>query len=529
MNMENNRQNQSQQIPCQQPYEHKPLFDLVKRDIVFSICAVVVCVLTAIYGIFGGFALGYTVTSVGMLCLFTVYFAKRGKVSAFSMICGVLVLANAAVFVCTTNGSVRFFGVLVGFCLSLACLDGLVADRTRGNRETIRLFYRAAATVEHIDIAVKSLFSDRSGNKKTIGKVLVGLLCAVPVLIVVIPLLRASDDAFRGMMDHMFENTGKTAFKAVFGVGMSVFAVSYGFSLKTGRTVREKEHKFAGIENVYIVSFLSAISLCYLFYLFSQLAYFFSAFKGFLPDGEITYAQYARKGFFEMCVIAVINFVLVSAAMLLAKKQEGKVCLPIKLLATFVGVFTLVIISTAISKMVLYINEYGMTVRRVTTSAFMVFLAVMFISVILRVYIREINIVKTALLTAGCVVLLLGTVNVNRVCAKYNYESYITGRHQTVDVESLYNLGDEGIPYIVKLANDKNASVKEMAKQYLAEAYCYDYFDDVEALKSFTVADLQKREADSEFSQFSLPRSAAYDSLYIYLEEHPQFSTQCRK
>jgi len=98
-----------------------------------------------------------------------------------------------------------------------------------------------------------------------------------------------------------------------------------------------------------------------------------------------------------------------------------------------------------------------------------------------------------------------------------------------VDVESLYNLGDEGIPYIVKLANDKNASVKEMAKQYLAEAYCYDYFDDVEALKSFTVADLQKREADSEFSQFSLPRSAAYDSLYIYLEEHPQFSTQCRK
>lgn len=529
MNMENNQQGQIQQTPWQQPYEPKPLFALTKKDIAFAVCAVAVCVFTAIYGIFGGFALGYTVTSFCVLCLFAAYFAKRGTLTVFSVVCGALALANTAVFLCTTNGSVRFFGVLVGFCLALACLDGVVVGRTRGNRETFRLFYRAAATVENIDVTVKSLFSDRNGNKKTIGKVLVGLLCAVPVLIVVIPLLRASDDAFRGMMDKIFENAGNTAFKAVFGVMMSVFAVSYGFSLKNGHTVREKERKFAGIENVYILSFMSAISLCYLFYLFSQLAYFFSAFKGFLPDGEITYAQYARKGFFEMCVIAVINFVLVSAAMLLAKKQEGKICLPIKLLATFVAVFTLVIIATAISKMVLYINEYGMTVRRLTTSAFMVFLAVVFISVILRIYIGKINVVKTALLTAGCVVLLLGVVNVNRICAKYNYESYIAGRHKTVDVEALYNLGDEGIPYIVKLADDKKASVKKMAKQYLAVAYLYDYFDGTEAMESFTIADLQKMETDREASKFSLPRALAYDSLYSYLEEHPKFATQCRK
>ena len=529
MNMENNQQYQPQQVQWPPVSERKSVFAIGKGDTAFAVCAVLACIMTAIFGIFGGFALGYTVASVCMLVLFMVYFSKQGKASFFSVLCGALALAIAAVFLCTTNSSVRFFGVLVGFGLSLACLDGLTAGRTRGNRQTVCLFFKAVATVKNIGVSIRSLFSDRRGNKKTVGKVLVGLLCAVPVLIVVIPLLRASDEAFRGMMDRMFEDAGATLFKANFGLGMSVFAVTYGFSLKKGHILQEREHKFSGIENVYLVSFLSAISLCYLLYLFSQLAYFFSAFKGFLPTGEITYAQYARKGFFEMCVIAVINFVLVSIAMLLAKKQNGKVCLSIKLLATFIGVFTLVIIATAISKMVLYINEYGMTVRRVTTSAFMIFLAVVFISIILRIYIRKINIVKTALLTAGCVVLLLGTVNVNRVCAQYNYESYIAGKHQAVDVAALYNLGDEGIPYVVKLADDKNASVKKQAKQYLAEAYLYDYFVFEDTPKSFTVADLQKVEAGSEFSQFSLPRAEAYDSLYMYLEKYPQFSSQCHK
>jgi len=526
--MENNPQNQTQ-WPL--PDTKKPLFDLSKRDTAFALWGVVVSVLLSVFGIFGGIALGYSLTAVCMLILFTAYFAKGGKVCAFGILCGILALANTAVFLCTSNGSVRFFGMVVSFLLSLVYVDSFVKGKTAGNRGTTYLFFRAAATVEHIEITVKSLFSDRNGNKKTIGKVLIGLLCAIPVLFVVVPLLLSSDVAFKGMMDSMFENTGATIFKAVVGIMMSVFVVTYGFSLKMGRTAQEKESKFAGMENVYLISFLSAISVCYLLYLFSQLAYFFSAFKGFLPEGGVTYAQYARKGFFEMCVIAVINLVLVFVAMLLAKKQQGKACHGIKALATFIGLFTLVIIATAISKMVLYIDAYGMTVLRLTTSAFMVFLAVVFISVILRVYLLKINVVKTALITAGCIVLILGTVNVNWVCAKYNYDAYKSGKLTTVDVEALYDLGYEGIPYIAELVDDRDQVVAKEAKHYLAKAYLQDYFTDMRAdgdwLESFTVEDLQQKEKNAEFSRFSLPRAKAYDTLYAFLEDHPDFASRC--
>lgn len=511
-------------------YKPRPLFGLTKSDTVFAVFALIASIFTAIFGLFGGFAFGYLLSICIMITLFSAFFIKGSRVSALSLLYGLLALANSAIFICTTNGSVRFFGVITGFLLSLVFFDGVVNKASCGNRQTLGIFYSAASTMGNIGVALKSLFSGGNGDKKTIGKVMLGLLCSVPVLIIVVPLLISSDDAFSGMMSSIFSNSGNTfltVLKAIFGAIISMFVISYGFSLKYNRISKPKESKFTGIESICIISFLSAIAVCYLLYLFSQLAYFFSAFKGFLPDDTITYSEYARKGFFEMCIIAVINLCVVFLSIVLAKKQNGKVCVGIKITATFISVFTLIIISTAISKMVLYINEFGMTVLRIGTSAFMVFLSVVFIAVILRIYINKINIVKTALITAGIVVLLLGTVNINALCARYNYQGYKDGKLDTIDIETLYNLGDEGIPYVVRLACSDNKDNAREAQEYLVKAYMCDYFDDMYYAEGFDIKELKKQQKYTGFSYFSIPKSRAYDELYKFMESNPDFSTYC--
>ncbi|MBQ8204133.1 MAG: DUF4173 domain-containing protein [Clostridia bacterium] len=536
--MENNEiltATESQEIKQETPnynpplYQPKPLFSLTKRDTVFAVCVVVACIFTAIFGIFGGFAFGYLLSVFLMSALFIIYLAKDGKASVLPILCGILAVLNSAVFICTTNGSVRFFSVVTSLLSALVFFDGFVNSSSKGNRETLGIFISAASTLENIDVAIKSLFSNENGSKKAIGKVLIGLLCALPVLAIVVPLLIASDDAFRGMMTNIFSNCISTILKTVFGVMLSVLVFTYGLSLKAGRVTKIKRGSFAGIENIYTISFLSTISVCYLLYLFSQLAYFFSAFKGFLPNGEITYAEYARKGFFEMCIIAVINLCLVFLALLLAKKENGKVCNTVKAITTFISVFTLLIIATAISKMVLYIDAYGMTVLRLTTSAFMLFLAITFISAILRIYTTKINIIKTALITAGCITLILGVTNVNAVCAKYNYEAYRLNKLETIDIEAIYDLGDEGIPYIVKLGASKDKDVAIEAQQYLAKAYLYDYFDNMESADFFLVEELRENQKDKGFERFSIPKSKAYDMLYKFIEKNPQFADNCQE
>ncbi len=502
-------------------------FNLTKGDTAFAIFAVIASVFTAIYGIFGKFAFGYLLSLVFMLIVFTAYFAKGAKLGFMTILSGLLSFANAAVFITTSNGSVRFFAFVISFLLSLTYLGGLALGRAKGNRQSVGVFYSAISTVGNIGISLKSLFASRNGGKKTFGKTLLGIVCALPVLLIVVPLLVKSDVAFEGLVNRLFANTFSTFLKANIGLALALFVIAYGFSLRFGKVAKIGKPKFKGMENVYIISFLSSIALCYLLYLFSQLAYFFSAFKGFLPDGEITYAEYARKGFFEMCAIAVINLIIVFVSLLLAKKQKGKVCFGVKAVATFISLFTLIIIATAISKMVLYIDAYGMTVKRLTTSAFMVFLGIVFISLAFKVYCRRINVIKTALATAGIIVLILGVFNVNTVCAEYNYQAYINSKLETIDIDALYELGDEGVPYLTKFAYAKDTELAEQAKRHLAKIYCEEYFEDINWLEGFTLDDLKANQKNSEFYRFSLPRKKAYDALYKFIEKNPSFDEVC--
>lgn len=501
----------------------KTIFDLARGDFAFIIGAIISCMFVSLYGLFDGFALGYSIAIIIFAAVFIFYLAKRGKSIAFSIASGVLTISSSAVFVCTSNSSVRFFGVIINFLLALACFGGFASGKIIGNRQTIGIFYSAASSFGNIGITFKSIFHSNKNGKKSLSKVLLGLACAMPVVFTVLPLLMSSDDAFRGMMNKIFDNTLSTLAKAIFGTMIAALVIPYGLSIKSNRVATIKKGKFKGIENVYITSFLSAIAVCYLLYLFSQLAYFFSAFKGFLPVANITYAEYARKGFFEMCIIAVINLAIVFTAWLLAKKKDGKISICIKILVSFITLFTLVIIATAISKMVLYINHYGMTVLRITTSAFMLFLTIVFISIILKIFIKKINFVKTALLAAGVIILLLGTINVNEICAKYNYDSFISGKLAKIDVNALYELGDEGIPYLVKLSKNNDTKISQQADNYLMEAFVFDYFENIETVGYITEKDLDRCRKHTGFYSYTIPREKAYEALYEYVEENPGF------
>jgi len=92
-----------------------------------------------------------------------------------------------------------------------------------------------------------------------------------------------------------------------------------------------------------------------------------------------------------MSVIAAINLALIFVMLLISTKKDGKICIALKVFGTFIGAFTLVIIGTALSKMILYINRFGMTQLRITTSAFMIFLTIVFVSVIIRLFISIIS------------------------------------------------------------------------------------------------------------------------------------------
>ncbi len=310
-------------------------------------------------------------------------------------------------------------------------------------------------------------------EKRNIGPLLLGVGCAIPVLLVVIPLLTRADAAFTNLLNKITGN-GSTEPYVTLLFGVILFFLYFGqhFSAR----YREKDMPLSlaprkALDTTILISFLSAICLIYVLYLLSQLAYFFNAFAGLLPE-DFTFAEYARQGFFEMVFVCLINLLLLLLTLAKARKDRGKKRdrepAILRIFSIFLCLFSLVLIVTAMSKMVLYIRHYGMTHLRLTTSVFMIFLTVMFCTMLLWIFLRKIPYMKVAVITATLLIAALGFANPSRVVAKYNVEAYLSGKLESIDMETIEDLNvNSAVPYVWQLRNDPDEAVRKSANKLL--------------------------------------------------------------
>lgn len=126
----------------------------------------------------------------------------------------------------------------------------------------------------------------------------------------------------------------------------------------------------------------------------------------------------ARQGFFELCRVAAVNIIILLAANVLSRRQIGENRL-LRACNTAVSVLTLLLLATAASKMGLYILAYGLTVKRVLASVFLVWLAVVFIFIIVRQH-KMLPLVPLAVFIGAVLFTLLCVLPVQQGIMAYN-------------------------------------------------------------------------------------------------------------
>ena len=503
---------------------NSPAFPVNRKDYLFAGGFLLLCVAVVAMGLFGGFNLGFTV-SYGALFLALSAYLKRPGVApgVFGGVCGALSLATTSVFFLCANFQLKFFA-----CLSIICLSSVWFYTLSGRKEEKGdlgllknlVAHTAGSTALHFGESWRGLLF--SGNRKGVGKALVGVLCAMPVAAVAVTLLAKADGAFEAMTAALLENSFLLLVKIGLGLFAGVFVVAFALGLRKTEPRPQKDPAPGKLDAVYAAAFTAVLCLCYCFYLFSQLAYFFDAFRGMIPEGyEISFSDYARQGFFELCWIAGINFLVVFAVLLLAKPKKGKLHPVLKGACTFICLFTLVVIATAVAKMAMYIKEYGMTELRVGTGAFMCFIVAVFVALTLRLYWQKVRVLRVTLIGAACTVLLLGAGNYDGFIAAYNDKVVYADNPGYSAVEELNDLGPSGVPYIVKLAENVNPKVAEKADEVLRDLR-YQYYDFSCDHDSFYYDSVAEPEFNYDvkiqggFNRWNIPVAKAYEALDAY-------------
>lgn len=329
-------------------------------------------------------------------------------------------------------------------------------------------FQNFTAGPQTISVSMKK--SSTASSAKT---VLIGLLVTVPLTIIVASLLASADNGIEKMFlqfdSLLTDNIAELFWQIVLGIpaGILLFASLYSAAQRKYNTSPFPsdafyQGKLAGlrmIPNLGLYAGVTPICLLYLAYVISQTNYFLSAFAGKLPDGMI-YSEYARRGFFELCAIAVINLIVILVLTGCAKKGGAERPKALTVYTVLLCLFTLFIIATALAKMFLYINAYGMTQLRIFTTWFMILLTVTFLVLLIRQFTQKL---PTAAILTSVYIVMLGILCFGKPdarIAEYNIRRYAEGSLSELDVDMLCDLSEDA--YVV-MAREGNASVLESA------------------------------------------------------------------
>lgn len=471
---------QNWENPTERPEEPAlPAFATGAKELIFGVLILIFGMLLCNSVLYGGFHLGFAIFSgLTVLCTAVYLLLSGHKLTFYSGSLLVLSLVICAGFGRSDDGFVKFMMVcflLVSVNLGLCLQAGQNLRNAAGVKSLLdvprTLFVLGVGRQPHAWRGLIRTCRSSSGVAKKGGSVMLGLVIAVPLLAILIPLLVSADAAFDALLQKLPDWDFGELFTTVF-FGTFLVCVLYvrGVALHGNHSqCKEETSRKKGMNPATVNTVLAAVALVYVAYLVSQLSYFFGGFMGLLP-AEYTMAEYARRGFFEMAWICAINLSIIALAVGLVKK-ERKAPLSTRLLCLFIGIVTLLLVATASAKMFLYIDAYGLTRLRVLTEVIMIWLGITTAVVTVWLFMPKLPYMKAVLL---CALLIGATVfwaDVDTVTARYNVSAYLSGKMETVDVWYLSTLGDGAVPYLQQLTVEADSEIAQQAREAIERQY----------------------------------------------------------
>jgi len=315
--------------------------------------------------------------------------------------------------------------------------------------------------------AARQMIKERRNSSRLVFAI-IGVIVALPVIVAVLVLLMQADLNFNSWMSHFVQslasiNVWHFAWQFIFGapIAFYLFALLYGNAHKRRVDVISIERVAkAGVAVRKIpVSAVAApmaiLCLMYMVFFAAMGSYLLSAMWHKLPE-QFTYAEYARRGFFELAAVATINLVVIGFAYWFTVRSQLGYAKSLRILGGVISGLTLLLIVTDISKMLLYIDQFGLTRLRLYTLWFM---AVMFIvfALLLARHIKQFKASAPVVLVTLFAFLALFWANTDGLIAQYDVNRVLNGTSSTVDVDYLANtIGDAAVPALTNLANESN-------------------------------------------------------------------------
>lgn len=376
-----------------------------------------------------------------------------------------------------------FLNIAMSAYILLMIAQTIFHDRIKSFfiRDYLRIFFLPFLFVPSFLRTISQFTELRGAFKEHPGfrQIIRGMLLALPVLFIFTVLFSSADLVFQKYISDLIKIDQEMILRIVlviFATFVFIGAFGFIFQKREENSLKDRAERKANLGVIETSVLLGLINLLFFVFIAIQFTYFFGG-ENNIKDLGITYSEYARKGFFELVIVAIISFLIVWAAEKDAVKHGKEHALPFKIFGALLIIQVIFIIISAFKRLWLYEEAYGFTAARLYGHTFVIWLSIAFIMLFYKIFSgqKENSFAFNILVSVMLFLAGLNLMNPDAFIARQNLERF--NRTGLLDIWYLRQLSDDAVPETIKIVNlDSSKTKAPESFDWLKKSYARDIY-----------------------------------------------------
>ncbi|MFH9607284.1 DUF4153 domain-containing protein [Streptomyces sp. NPDC017448] len=301
---------------------------------------------------------------------------------------------------------------------------------------------------------VRGVRARADGSRARWGAALRTAAVALVLLVVFGTLFASADAAFADLLGDLLPDApgGEAPWRIfLFALGLAgALAAAYAAAAPVrwdGITVRPGKPRGRAEWALPLI----VLNLLFAAFIALQLVVLLGGYEKVRAETGLDHAEYARQGFWQLLWATLLTLLVIALALRWAPRGGSRDRTLVRAVLGTLCVLTLVVVASALRRMDLYVDEYGLTRLRISVAAMELWLGVVLILILAAGVFGARFLPRAVALSAAAGVLAFGLISPDGLVAEQNVQRFEADEEAGVDIDYLKDLSADAVPALDRL------------------------------------------------------------------------------